>query len=165
MTDNVNSPKHYAEHPSGVECITITEHMTFNAGNAVKYLWRAGLKQDPDKATADKHIEDLEKAAWYVNREIQRLRKERAAKRLADELGRLDRILEEAGTAGTPQDPLTPRSSPGGAAPVPRSVWVAPGIAIAATDLKVFAETTPKAKLPKKTTKARTKKQRLTKRR
>lgn len=61
--DNVNHPKHYTDHPSGVECITITEHMNFNVGNAVKYLWRAGLKQDPDKARLDKHIEDLEKAA------------------------------------------------------------------------------------------------------
>jgi hypothetical protein len=63
--DSVNHPTHYTEHPSGVECIQITEHMNFNIGNAVKYLWRAGLKSD--------RVEDLKKAAWYVNREIERL--------------------------------------------------------------------------------------------
>ncbi len=38
MTDPVNHPKHYTAHPSGVECITITEHMGFNLGNAMKYI-------------------------------------------------------------------------------------------------------------------------------
>lgn len=60
--DPVNHPPHYTSHPSGVECITITEHMSFNLGNAVKYIWRADLK--------DNTIEDLEKASWYINREI-----------------------------------------------------------------------------------------------
>lgn len=64
--DPVNHPAHYTQHPSGVECIEITEHMSFNVGNAVKYLWRAGNKGPT--------IEDLHKAAWYVNREIGRLR-------------------------------------------------------------------------------------------
>lgn len=63
--DMVNHPPHYTSHPSGVECITITEHMTFCVGNAIKYLWRAGLKGKSD-------IEDLKKAAWYINREIKR---------------------------------------------------------------------------------------------
>lgn len=84
-SDNVNHPKHYNSHPSGVECITITEHMTFNVGNAIKYLWRAGLKTIQNNPGAGypfsipdrkKHIEDLEKAAWYINREIERKRKE-----------------------------------------------------------------------------------------
>ena len=65
--DAVNHPSHYKSHPSGVECIAITEHFNFNIGNAVKYLWRCGLKRSP--------IEDLKKAAWYVNREISRLEK------------------------------------------------------------------------------------------
>lgn len=65
--DDVNHPKHYTSHPSGVECITITECFNFNTGNAIKYLWRAGLKTDDP-------IADLEKAAWYVAREIQRLK-------------------------------------------------------------------------------------------
>ena len=67
MTDAVN-PKHYRSHPSGVECITVIEHMNFNLGNAVKYVWRAGLKSDSP-------VEDLKKAAWYINREIERLSK------------------------------------------------------------------------------------------
>ena len=62
MTDLVNHPPHYKSHPSGVECIEITRHMNFNVGNAVKYLWRAGLKGDV--------IEDLRKAAWYIADEI-----------------------------------------------------------------------------------------------
>lgn len=65
-TDPVNHPAHYVAHPSGVECITITEHMSFNLGNAVKYLWRADLKGDPGM--------DLEKACWYIRREIDRRR-------------------------------------------------------------------------------------------
>ena len=62
MIDPVNHPKHYTEHPSGVECITITEHMGFNLGNAVKYIWRADLKNNT--------IEDLKKSLWYIQREI-----------------------------------------------------------------------------------------------
>lgn len=65
--DPVNHPSHYQSHPSGVECITITECFNFNIGNAVKYLWRAGLKNDI--------VEDLKKARFYVNREIKRLSK------------------------------------------------------------------------------------------
>ncbi len=64
---SVDHPSHYNEHPSGVECITIAEAFNFNIGNAVKYLWRAGLKGDA--------VEDLKKASWYINREIQRLNK------------------------------------------------------------------------------------------
>lgn len=64
--DPVNHPTHYTAHPSGVECITITEHMTFNVGNAIKYLWRADKKGG---------LEDLKKARWYVDREIARFEK------------------------------------------------------------------------------------------
>ena len=63
-SDPVNHPKHYTQHPSGIECIQITEHMGFNLGNAVKYIWRADLKNDA--------IEDLKKAAWYIDRELKR---------------------------------------------------------------------------------------------
>lgn len=62
--DPVNHPKHYVSHKSGIECIQITEHMSFCLGNAVKYIWRADLKNDA--------IEDLKKAAWYINREIEK---------------------------------------------------------------------------------------------
>jgi hypothetical protein len=60
--DPVNHPKHYTSHPSGVECIQITEHMGFNLGNAIKYIWRADEKVNA--------IEDLRKARWYIEREI-----------------------------------------------------------------------------------------------
>ncbi len=65
--DAVDHPAHYTAHPSGVECITVTEHMSFNLGNAVKYLWRHGLKPSSE---AD---QDLRKAIWYIERERQRL--------------------------------------------------------------------------------------------
>lgn len=68
MTDIVNHPPHYTDHPSGVECIQVTEHMNFCRGNAMKYLWRAGSKGD-----AGQEIEDLQKARWYLDREIARL--------------------------------------------------------------------------------------------
>ena len=66
--DPVNHPNHYTSHASGIEVIQITEHMNFCLGNAVKYILRAEHK--------GKQIEDLEKAAWYINREIERLRNE-----------------------------------------------------------------------------------------
>ena len=65
MTNNpVTHPAHYTQHPSGVECIDITKHMGFCLGNAVKYIWRADLK--------DNAIQDLQKAAWYIQCEIDR---------------------------------------------------------------------------------------------
>ncbi len=67
--DPVNHPSHYTSHPSGVECIQVTEHMTFNCGNAVKYIWRNGLKD------GQANTQDLQKAVWYLNREIERLEK------------------------------------------------------------------------------------------
>lgn len=66
--DPVNHPKHYTSHPSGVECIQIAEHFNFNTGNAIKYLWRAGLKNDA--------LEDLKKAEFYIRREIERRQRE-----------------------------------------------------------------------------------------
>jgi len=62
VCDDVNHPPHYRRHPSGIECIQITEHMGFCLGNAVKYLWRADEKGAP--------IKDLRKAIWYIEREI-----------------------------------------------------------------------------------------------
>ena len=61
--DLVNKPKHYTSHPSGLECIQVTEHMNFNLGNAIKYIWRVDHKGG---------IEDLRKAAWYLQREIEK---------------------------------------------------------------------------------------------
>lgn len=71
--DKVNHPKHYTSDPSGIECIDITRHRNFNIGNAIKYLWRAGLKEDKDRKLVDKQIEDLNKAIWYLVDEIHRL--------------------------------------------------------------------------------------------
>ena len=68
MIDNVNHPKHYCSDPSGIECIEITKHRNFCIGNAIKYLWRAGLKNESTE------IEDLEKAVWYIKCEIERLK-------------------------------------------------------------------------------------------
>jgi hypothetical protein len=73
--DNINHPKHYTSHPSGVECIQVVEHMPFNLGSAMKYLWRCGLKS---AEVSGSDIEDLRKAAWYIEREIQKREKERA---------------------------------------------------------------------------------------
>ena len=75
-SDMVNHPPHYTQGPihdvcgEPVECITVTEQLNFNVGNAVKYLWRHGSKGDA--------LQDLEKARWYVSREIDRLKYERA---------------------------------------------------------------------------------------
>lgn len=59
--DVVNRPSHYIKHPSGIECIEITSHMGFCLGNAMKYIWRADLKNG---------LEDLQKAKWYIEHEI-----------------------------------------------------------------------------------------------
>jgi len=67
--DSVSHPSHYTSHPSGVECITITKHMNFCRGNAMKYLWRAGQKGD----SLDKEIEDIAKAEEYCRIEKERL--------------------------------------------------------------------------------------------
>lgn len=68
--DVVNSPSHYTQYP--VEVIELTRHMSFNRGNAVKYVARAGFK---DKS---KEVEDLKKARWYLDDEIAQLEKEEA---------------------------------------------------------------------------------------
>lgn len=73
--DMVNHPPHYTSHPSGVEAIEITRHYDFAIGNAIKYLWRAGLKKDQSRADTEKEIEDLEKAIFYINDKIAQLRK------------------------------------------------------------------------------------------
>ena len=70
-SDSVSHPLHYAEGWSnGAEVIDLTEHLSFCAGNVVKYVCRAGRK-DPDK-----HVEDLEKARWYLDREIEKVKGE-----------------------------------------------------------------------------------------
>lgn len=68
MSDMVDHPKHYNQHPAGIEAIDVIEEFPFNIGTAMKHLWRAGLKT-PDAT------EDLRKAVWYIRREISRLAK------------------------------------------------------------------------------------------
>jgi hypothetical protein len=65
--DNVNHPKHYNT-IEGIECLDVAENFNFNLGNAIKYIWRSSFK--------GKQLEDLKKAAFYVNREIERLKHE-----------------------------------------------------------------------------------------
>lgn len=77
--DPVNHPSHYTSHPSGIECIQITEHMGFLLGNAVKYIWRCDLKKDA--------IEDLKKAIFYIQREIQKRESEAALPRVVPKTG------------------------------------------------------------------------------
>lgn len=62
MNDPVNNPKHYTEHPSGVECIDIVKFENYCVGNAIKYIWRHRLK--------GKRVEDLQKAIFYLNQQI-----------------------------------------------------------------------------------------------
>lgn len=71
--DRVNNPKHYTSHPSGIECIEISKHYNFCIGNAIKYLWRNGLKQEDGMSAEEKQIEDLNKAIWYIRQEIKEL--------------------------------------------------------------------------------------------
>ncbi|MFJ3634651.1 DUF3310 domain-containing protein [Streptomyces sp. NPDC090112] len=68
----VDHPSHYTWLPNGLEVIDLTENLNFNRGNGVKYIVRAGRK---DAAT---ELQDLKKARWYIDREIQRLNKEQA---------------------------------------------------------------------------------------
>jgi hypothetical protein len=72
--DNINKPKHYNNHPSGIECIEIAKHHDFCIGNAIKYLWRAGLKD------GNSEIQDLKKAIWYIQCKIDTLIVESEAK-------------------------------------------------------------------------------------
>ena len=70
----VNHPVHYNADPSGVECIQIIRHRNHNIGAAIKYLWRAGLKVLGTKSAREAEIQDLEKAVWYIQDEIARLK-------------------------------------------------------------------------------------------
>lgn len=74
MSETVNHPKHYNSLPARcdgcgkpIECIEVVRHMNFNIGNVLKYLWRAGHKE------GSSDIEDMKKAAWYLQDEIKRL--------------------------------------------------------------------------------------------
>ena len=61
VSEKVNHPVHYNDHPSGVEAIDLIEHMVFNLGNAFKYIVRHPLKGG---------YTDLNKAIWYLERQL-----------------------------------------------------------------------------------------------
>ena len=83
-TEKIDHPNHYNEHPADIECIEVIEHMSLNIGNAIKYLWRAGLKPGSE------FNEDMGKAIWYIERERERIlvldnkRNEKTTKELLD---------------------------------------------------------------------------------
>ena len=76
--DKVNHPSHYVwlKEICGIEVIDITRHLSFDRGNAVKYLLRAGYKTEKGYSEKQKLIEDLKKAIFYINDEIQQLEKD-----------------------------------------------------------------------------------------
>ena len=71
MSEQVNHPSHYGGADNPYEAIKVIEawQLGFSLGNAVKYISRAG-KKDPEKT-----LEDLKKAKWYLDREIQNIEK------------------------------------------------------------------------------------------
>jgi hypothetical protein len=82
--ENVKHPEHYcklgascAKCQRPIECITIAERFNFNLGCVIKYIWRHEHKYDP--------LEDLQKAQWYLQREIMRIEEERLKKEFAKE--------------------------------------------------------------------------------
>lgn len=74
--DRVNHPSHYTwlKDKCGIEVIDITRHLDFNVGNAIKYLLRAGYKQEEGLSNIQKEIEDLSKALWYIQDKINYLK-------------------------------------------------------------------------------------------
>jgi hypothetical protein len=72
IRDEVNHPYHYADTVPGIECIEVTQHFSFCRGNAIKYLWRAGAKGNT--------VQDLQKAIWYIQWEIDSLCSTRESK-------------------------------------------------------------------------------------
>ena len=95
----VDHPSHYNNSPSGIECIDVVEHMNFNRGNAVKYIWRAGDKGDP--------VTDLAKARWYLDREIERQDRLQAQHNERDEQRRFEVCSEYFAVAWDLQISLT----------------------------------------------------------
>ena len=80
MSDMVNHPSHYID--GSIEVIDFIEDkkLNYHRGNAVKYLCRAG-KKDPAK-----EVEDLQKAIWYIDREIRLLKAQAQKDARAEEL-------------------------------------------------------------------------------
>jgi hypothetical protein len=95
QSDPVNHPSHYTSHPSGIECIQITEHYNFCVGNSIKYLGRQGLKTTGITDSKREQIQDCEKAIWYIQRHIQNLKGE-----LYAESKKQNETVEKTGTCG-----------------------------------------------------------------
>ena len=74
--DMVNHPSHYTwlKEKCGIEVIDITRHMDFDLGNVIKYVLRAGRKEDDSMPQLEKWIEDLEKARFYLDDAIIQLK-------------------------------------------------------------------------------------------
>jgi hypothetical protein len=79
--DPVQRPAHYNKHPSGVEVADVTDGLNFNLGNAFKYLGREALKGNP--------VQDVDKALWYLKRELERREKD-----VIDERGQYEEHVE-----------------------------------------------------------------------
>lgn len=74
--DSTINPKHYQSKVGNSEVIDIIEfyNLNFHRGNVLKYVLRAGSKQERGYSDIEKEIEDLEKASWYITREIKRIK-------------------------------------------------------------------------------------------
>lgn len=72
--EKVDHPSHYQ---GNIECIEVVRNMPFWKGNVIKYLWRAGTKEERGKSNVEKEIEDLQKAVWYINDRIKQLNNEK----------------------------------------------------------------------------------------
>ena len=108
---NVNHPAHYNQ--GKIEVIEFIEDkgLNFHRGNAVKYIARAGLKNP------DKEIEDLEKARWYITREIERLQAIKQGREpvrpndMNPRTGKAYEIADPAEAKSTRPTPLAPSSA------------------------------------------------------
>jgi hypothetical protein len=70
--EQVNHPPHYTWHPAGVEAVTVCEAFSYNLGNAIAYIWRSG-----GSVTKGEIETDLNKAVWYIQRELERIQNAR----------------------------------------------------------------------------------------
>lgn len=75
--DRVNHPGHYTwlKDTLGIEVIDLARQFNFNIGNALKYILRAGRKEEEGYTNAEKRVEDLRKAVFYLNDEITQMQK------------------------------------------------------------------------------------------
>ena len=89
---NIDHPKHYNSNPSGIECIDIIEDLDFNIGNAIKYIWRCEHKNN--------FQEDIQKAIWYTNREIERRKQFKFIEKLINRYCKYDNLIDMVNIIG-----------------------------------------------------------------